>query len=146
MWSWWLLSGCRLQLWLSLLKLEVTLEGWSRWLSFSFLKQWQYQRQFITVCFHALFYSTHIPLFTVFDPLLEFTYHLLSSWSKFALCIQLLLCMLFLFGWPPCQRSDMILMEVSQRAYDMIHYISRLFGYSWNLCKPDMVPLSIYVE
>ena len=103
--------------------------GWSWWLSFSFLKQWQYQRQFITVCFHALFYNTHIPMFTVFDPLLEFTYHLLSSWSKFALCIQLLLCMLFLFGWPPCQRSDMILMEVSQRAYDMIHYISRLFGY-----------------
>ena len=45
------------------------------------------------------------------------------------ICIQLLLCMFFLFGWPPCQRSDMILMEVSQRAYDMIHYISRLFGY-----------------
>ena len=38
-------------------------------------------------------------------------------------------CMLFLFGWPPCQRSYMILMEVSQRAYDMIHYISRLYGY-----------------
>ena len=37
--------------------------------------------------------------------------------------------MLFLFGWPPCQRSDMILMEVSQHAYDMIHYISGLFGY-----------------
>ena len=26
-------------------------------------------------------------------------------------------------------RSDMILIEVSQRAYDMIHYISGLFGY-----------------
>ena len=37
-------------------------------------------------------------------------------------------CMLFLFGWPPCQRSDMISMEVSQLAYDMIHYISGLFG------------------
>ena len=37
--------------------------------------------------------------------------------------------MLFLFGWPPCQRSDMILMEVSQHAYDVIHYISGLFGY-----------------
>ena len=68
-------------------------------------------------------------MFTVLDPLLEFTYHLLSSWRKFALCIQSLLCMLFLFGWPPCQRSDMILMEVSKRAYDMIHYISRLYGY-----------------
>ena len=83
----------------------------------------------MTVFFHALFYSTHIPMFTVLDPLLEFTYHLLFSWRKFALCIQSLLCMLFLFGWPPCQRSDMILMEVSQHAYDMIHYISGLFGY-----------------
>ena len=68
-------------------------------------------------------------MFTVLDPLLEFTYHLLSCWRKFTQCIQLLLCMLFLSGWPPCQRSDMILMEVSQRAYDMIHYISGLFGY-----------------
>ena len=71
-------------------------------------------------------------MFTVLDPLLEFTYHLLSSWRKFALCIQSLLCMFFLFGWPPCQRSDMILMEVSQRAYDMIRYISRLFGYFYD--------------
>ena len=68
-------------------------------------------------------------MFTVLDPLLEFTYHLLFSWRKFALCIQSLLCMLFLFEWPPCQRSDIILMEVSQHAYDMIHYISGLFGY-----------------
>ena len=83
----------------------------------------------MTVFFHALFYSTLVPMFTVLDPLLEFTYHLLFSWRKFALCIQSLLCMLFLFGWPPCQRSDMILMEVSQHAYDMIHNISGLFGY-----------------
>ena len=83
----------------------------------------------MTVFFHALFYSTHIPMFTVLDPLLEFTYHLLFIWRKFALCIQSLLYMLFLLGWPPCQRTDMILMEVSQHAYDMIHYISGLFGY-----------------
>ena len=68
-------------------------------------------------------------MFTVLDPLLEFTYHLLSSWRKFTLSIQSLLCMLFLFEWPPCQRSYMILMEVSQRTYDMIHYISGSFGY-----------------
>ena len=73
-------------------------------------------------------------MFKVLDPLLEFTYHLLFSWRKFALCIQSLLCMLFLFGWPPCQRSDMILMEVSQHAYDMIHYISGLFGY-FSVCE-----------
>ena len=78
------------------------------------------------------FYSTYIPMFTVLDPLLEFTYHLPSSWRKFASCIQSLLsllCILFLLGWPPCQRSDMILMEVSQYAYDMIHYTLGLYGY-----------------
>ena len=42
--------------------------------------------------------------------------------------------MLFLFGWPPCQWSDMILMEVSQHAYDMIHYVSGLFGY-FSVCE-----------
>ena len=78
--------------------------GWSRWLSFSFLKQWQYQWP---VFLHALFHSTHIPMFTVLDPLLEFTYHLLSYWRKFALCIQSLLCLLFLSGWPPCQDSGL---------------------------------------
>ena len=71
-------------------------------------------------------------MFTVLDPLLEFTYHLLSSWRKFALCIQSLPCMLFLVGWPPCQRSDMILMEVSQRGNDMIHYILGLYGYLYS--------------
>ena len=30
-------------------------------------------------------------------------------------------CMLFLFGWPPCQQSDMTLMEVSQRALDQLY-------------------------
>ena len=30
-------------------------------------------------------------------------------------------CMLFLLGWPPCQRSDMTLMEVSQRALDSLY-------------------------
>ena len=29
--------------------------------------------------------------------------------------------MLFLFGWPPCQRSDMTLMEVSQRALHLLY-------------------------
>ena len=103
--------------------------GWSRWLSFSFPKQWRYQWQFMKVFLHSPLCSTHIPMFIVLDPLLEFTYHLLSCWRKFALCIQSLLCMLFLSGWPPYQRSDMILMEVSQRASDIIHYISGLFGY-----------------
>ena len=132
MWSWWLLSGWRLQLWLSLLKLGVQPVAGDDHHDclFHSYKQWQYQWQFTTVFFHALFYSTLIPMFTVLDPLLKFTYHLLFSWRKFALCIQSLLCMLFLFRWPPCQGSDMILMEVSQHGYGMIHYISGLFD-SW---------------
>ena len=28
--------------------------------------------------------------------------------TQICICIQSLLCMLLLFGWPPCQRSDMI--------------------------------------
>ena len=47
-----------------------------------------------------------------------------------------LLCMLLLFGWLPCQRSDMSLVEVSQRAYN--HLCVRdlwLAVYSWNICK-----------
>ena len=103
--------------------------GWSPWLSFSFLKTVTVPVAIYDSFLPCPFYSTHIPMFTVLDPLLEFTCHLLFSWRKFALCIQSLLCMLFLFGWPPCQRSDMILMEVSQHAYDMIHFISGLFGY-----------------
>ena len=31
------------------------------------------------------------------------------------------MCMLFLFGWPPCQRSDVTLMEVSQHALDSLY-------------------------
>ena len=42
--------------------------------------------------------------------------------------------MLFLFGWPPRQRSDLTLMEVSQRVYDVIHYISGLYGYLY-ICE-----------
>ena len=132
MWSWWPLSGWRLQLWLSSLKLGVQpVAGDDHHDVFFFVPKnsdstsgnlWKFSSM-------PFFYSTHIPMFTVLDPLLEFTYHLLFSWRKFALFIQSLLCMLFLFGWSPCQRSDMILMEVSQHAYDMIHYISGLFGY-----------------
>ena len=41
-------------------------------------------------------------------------------------------CMLFLFGWPPCQRSDMTLIEVSQRALHSLYM--RLYGYCILLC------------
>ena len=127
--SWWLLCSCWIQLWLSLSKLEV--QPVAAVTVFFFIPKTVTVPLAIydTVFFHALFHSTHIPLFTVLDPLPEFTYHLLSSCRKFVLCIQSLLCMLFLFAWPPCQRSEMILMGVSQRAYDMINYISGIYGY-----------------
>ena len=38
--------------------------------------------------------------------------------QKIAVCILSLRVHVFLFGWPPCQRSDMTLMGVSQRALD----------------------------
>ena len=46
----------------------------------------------------------------------------------------------FLFGWPPCQRSDMTLVEVSQHAYNysFIRTIV-LFVFLRNSCEPDMV-------
>ena len=51
-----------------------------------------------------------------------------------------LLRMIFLFGWPPCQRSDMTLVEVSQHAYDYLYIRTIvLFVFLRNSCKPDMV-------
>ena len=46
----------------------------------------------------------------------------------------------FFFGWPPCQRSDMTLVEVSQHAYyySFIRTIV-LFAFLRISCEPDMV-------
>ena len=148
-WSRWLLCGCWLQFWLSLLKIEVQpVAGDDR--AVFFVPKTVTVPVAIYDCFLPCpFYSTHIPMFTVLDPLLEFTYHLLSSWRKFALCIQSLLCMLFCFGWTPCQRSDMMLMGglPTCQWYDSLYIrIIWLLVCLWNLCKPDMVPVSIYVE
>ena len=46
----------------------------------------------------------------------------------------------FLFGWPPCQRSDMTLVEVSQHAYNYLFIRTIvLFVFLRNSCEPDMV-------
>ena len=46
----------------------------------------------------------------------------------------------FLFGWPPCQRSDMTLEEVSQHAYNYLFIRTIvLFVFLRNSCEPDMV-------
>ena len=58
-----------------------------------------------------------------------------------------LLRMLFLFGWPPCQRSDMTLVEVSQHAYDYLYIRTIvLFVFLRNSCKPDMVLVYILLN
>ena len=55
--------------------------------------------------------------------------------------------MLFLFGWPPCQRSDMTLVEVSQHAYDYLYIRTIvLFVFLRNSCKPDMVLVYILLN
>ena len=95
------------------------------------------------ILFSSLGFTSIIPPYKCSHTLLEFTYnfgglmqarrssmantlksslfcinplscYLLSCQHEVVLRIQpTLQCMLFLFGWPPCQRSDLILMEVS---------------------------------
>ena len=55
--------------------------------------------------------------------------------------------MLFLFGWPPFQRSDMTLVEVSQHAYGYLCIRTIvLFVFLRNSCKPDMVLVYILLN
>ena len=52
----------------------------------------------------------------------------------------------FLFGWPPCQRPDMTLVEVSQHAYNYLFIRTMvLFVFLRNSCEPDMVYLYIFL-
>ena len=61
--------------------------------------------------------------------------------------------MLFLFGWPLCQRSDMTLMEVSQRALDSLYiriiwllYIGVFFVYLiWYLSGSESKALVLFL-
>ena len=57
--------------------------------------------------------------------------------TQYTIRIMLLI---LLFGWPPCQRSNLTLVDVPQLAYcsSCIRGIW-LFVYSRTLCKPDMV-------
>ena len=70
-----------------------------------------------------------------------------SHQQEAALCIPSLpLHMLFLFGWPSCQRSDMTLVEVSQRALDSL-YIGKIWLlHTGVFCKTGMVFVSILVK
>ena len=70
-----------------------------------------------------------------------------TNWTWRYIVHPPLLCMPFLFGWPPCQRSDMTLVEVSQHAYDYLYIRTIvLFVFLRNSCKPDMVLVYIFVE
>ena len=70
-----------------------------------------------------------------------------TNWTWRYIVHPSLLRMLFLFGWPPCQRSDMTLVEVSQHAYDYLYIRTIvLFVFLRNSCKPDMVLVYIFVE
>ena len=56
------------------------------------------------------------------------------------------MCM-FVFGWPPCQRSNMTLMEVFQLTLDLLYFLNISLLYDdATFCKPDMVFVSILVE
>ena len=68
-----------------------------------------------------------------------------TNWTWRYIVHPSLLCMPFLFGWPPCQRSDMTLVEVSQHAYDYLYIRTIvLFVFLRNSCKPDMVLVYIF--
>ena len=136
-WSQWLLCVCWLPLWLSLLKLEVQpVEEDDRSDCLFHFRNSDSTGGNLWHCFCPWPFcnSTYIIMFTVLDPLLKFIFHLLSSQQKSAFCIHSLLWTLFLFRWHLCQQSHITLMEVSQCAYNMIHYISVTYGYFY-ICE-----------
>ena len=70
-----------------------------------------------------------------------------TNWTWRYIVHPSLLRMPFLFRWPPCQRSDMTLVEVSQHAYVYLYIRTIvLFVFLRNSCKPDMVLVYIFVE
>ena len=122
--------------------------GWSLWLSFSFLKQWQYQWQFMTVFFHALF-IVHIHLclqcFTL-TPV-----HQLSAIHLMQICIMYSIIAVYALPFQvasmPAVRYDLNGGHPMCLLCDSLYIrIIWLLVCLWNLCKPDMVPVSIYVE
>ena len=63
------------------------------------------------------------------------------------LCIHHYCACFSYFGWPPCQRSDMTLMEVSQHTDDYLYIRTIvLFVFLRNSCKPDMALVYTFVE
>ena len=128
-------------LWLLASALTVTIEirgaagspGWSRWLSFPFLKQSVPVAIYDTVFFHAIF-IIHIYLcLQCFIPhssshiiCYPFNANLLYIFNNYCVCPS--------FSGGLHATSLMTLVEVSQRAYDMIHFILGTYGYLY-ICE-----------
>ena len=83
-------------------------------------------------------------MFTVLDPLLKFTYHLLFSWLQICIMYSIIA---FPVASMPAVRYDLNGGLPTCLWYDSLYIrIIWLLLCLWNLCKPDMVPVSIYVE
>ena len=102
-----------------------------------------------TVFFHVLFYSTHVPMFTVLDPVLEFSNHLLSSLTQIFIMYPIftVYALPFRVAAMPAVRYDLNGGLSTCLWYDSLYIrIIWLLVCLWNVCKPDMVPVSIYFE
>ena len=101
----------------------------SRWLSFSFQKQWEYQCQFN--CFLPC-PAFIIHIYLSLQCLIPYSNSPITCYLVNINCIMYSIITVYAlpFGWPPCQQSDMTLMGVSQCAYyDVIYYLSWIYGY-----------------
>ena len=99
---------------------------------------------------YLFFHNTHTLM--LLDTPYQFTY-LLSSSEHIALCIPSLLCIIFMFGWSPCQQPDMTLMEPHEIMwiwYGTVIYLCWIIFFFWvwvesefqNYFKHDPVNLS----
>ena len=122
-------------------------QGWSRWLSFSFLKQWQYQWQFMTL-FSSMPFFLKNTIYPCLQCLIPYSsspiicYPVDANYVNFC-CV----CSSFSVASMSAVRYDLNGGLPTYLWYDSLYIrIIWLLVCLWNLCKPDMVPVSIYVE
>ena len=131
--------------------IEITraagIRGWSR--SFSFIKQWQYQWKFMTRFCSMPFFKIHInlclqSLIPYSSPLIicypvDANLHMYSIIAVYALPFRVASMPAVRYdlngGLPACLCCDSLYIRI-------IWLLVRLR----NLCQPDMIPVSIYVE
>ena len=119
--------------------------GWSHWLSFSFLKKWKYQWQFMTL-FPSMPFLWYIYTY-VYSAWSVTQVHLSSAIQLTQICVMYSIItvyalpfrvasmQVFRYGLPTCLWHDSLYIRIIW-----------LLVCLWNSCKPDMVPVSIYVE